>query len=83
MNTKYKTPNKSSFGYFAICIVSCIYSIISISSYIKNGYIVIRSGETTGIIAIAVIICAVITSIVSGCMFKITKKDEAQQRKNA
>lgn len=81
MNKKYKRPSTTAFVYFAICIGAIIYSLISISSYIEKGYVVIRYGEITGVFAIAIICAAVITAIVSGYMFKATRNTESEEGK--
>jgi len=83
MKKDNKTGNKQAFVYFSISLGACIYSLILIANYIDKGYIVIRLSEITGFFAIAYIAFVIITSLVSGYMFKVSKRKELDQNEKA
>ena len=83
MKKENMMSNKQAFVYFAISLGACIYSLLLIANYIEKGYIVIRLSEITGFFAIAYIAFVIITSLVSGYMFKVTKRKELGQNEKA
>lgn len=78
MNKKYVRPSRRALRYFAVCIVSACYGLISLSTYISNGYVRLRFRETDPAISIAVIVISIITAVLSGYMFKMVRKDEQE-----
>jgi hypothetical protein len=83
MKKGIKSADKQAFVYFAISLGACIYSLVLIAAYIDKGYIVIRLNEITGLFAIAYIAFVIITSLISGYMFKITKHKGTSQNDKA
>ena len=78
MSKKYKSPSKEAFILLAVSIGSCIYSLLAIISFVENGYVIIRHSQITGLFAYAVIFISVITALISGYMFRITRENESE-----
>ena len=76
MNNKNRTLSTKSLNYLLICFVSGLYSLASISTYMSHGYIMLRYKETNSTLAIAVITISALTAVISGYMFKASRKDK-------
>lgn len=83
MSNQYKPPSKQALIYIGICMGSAIFCIAAISSYIENGYVIIRQAEVVGFPAIMVIVALLATSLASGNLFKTTRSKELRKDENA
>jgi len=69
------SPSNEEVKSLAWCFVFGIWGLIAISSYIENGTVYLR-GDISGVIALAVIVCLVVTSTIFGYQFYKSKNNK-------